>query len=104
MTGFAMWIALGAAGAGLAAALLLKLLPTVRLQLAGLALIAGAVPLGAVMLGGLVMLHMNADVHVLEVAASAASTAVFAALLLGWRIARRVRALESAANTLAAGD
>jgi len=104
VTGFATWVALGAAGAGLAGALLLQLLPTLRLQLAGLAIVAGAVPLGAVMLGGLVMLHMDADVHVLEVAASAASTAVFAALLLGWRIARRVRALESAASTLAAGD
>jgi signal transduction histidine kinase len=104
VTGFATWVALVAAGVGLAAALLLQLLPTVRLQLAGLALVAGAVPLGAVILGGLVMFRMNEDLHVLEVAAAAASTAVVAALVLGQRIARRIRALESAAESLAGGE
>jgi len=104
VTGFAIEIALGAAAAGLVAAVVLQLLPTVRLQLAALALFAGAIPLGAVLLGGLVMFHMHDDVHVLEVAAAAASTAVLAALAIGQRIARRIRALEAAAGELAGGE
>ena len=65
MTGFATEIALAALGAGIVAAFLLRLLPTLRLQLAALALVAGAVPLGAVILGGLVMFHMHADLEIL---------------------------------------
>ncbi|MHB8470875.1 MAG: HAMP domain-containing sensor histidine kinase [Gaiellaceae bacterium] len=104
MTSFAIETAAGAALAGLVAVLLLQLLPTVRLQLAGLALLAGAVPLVVVLAGGFVMFHMHDDVRVLEVAAAGASTAVVAALLLGQRIARRVRALAGAATSLAGGD
>ncbi len=59
----------------------LRLLPTVRLQLAGLALLAVGLPLAAVILGGLVMFHMHDDVKILAVAAASASTALAAALL-----------------------
>ena len=54
---------------GIALALALRLLPTVRLQLAGLALLAVGLPLAAVILGGLVMFHMHDDVKILAVAA-----------------------------------
>ena len=104
MTVFATEIALAALGAGVVAAVLLRLLPTVRLQLAALALFAGAVPLGAVVLGGLVMFHMHADLQILEVAAAAALAAVLAALVVAELIARRIRALERAAGELAAGE
>ena len=104
MTGFATEIALAALAAGVAAAALLRLLPTVRLQLAALALFAGAVPLGAVILGGFVMFHMHADLEVLEVAAAAALAGVLAALVVAELIARRIRALERAAGELAAGE
>jgi two-component system, OmpR family, sensor histidine kinase SaeS len=104
LTGFATEIALAALGAGIVAALLLRLLPTVRLQLAALALFAGAVPLGAVVLGGFVMFHMHADVQVLEVASAAALSGVLAALVVAELIARRIRALERAADELAAGE
>jgi signal transduction histidine kinase len=104
MTGFATEIALAALGAGIVAALLLRLLPTLRLQLAALALVAGAVPLGAVILGGLVMFHMHADLEILEVAAAAALGGVLAALVVAELIARRIRSLERAAGDLAAGD
>jgi signal transduction histidine kinase len=104
VTGFATAIAFAALGAGLVAALLLRLLPTLRLQLGALALVAGAVPLGAVILGGLVMFHMHADLEILEVAAAAALGGVLAALVVAELIARRIRSLESAAGRLAAGD
>ncbi len=104
MTEFAVIVALGTLAAGVAAAFALRLLPTVRLQLAALALVAVALPLAAVTLGGLVMFHMHDDVKLLEVAAASASTALVAALLLGHSIASRVRSLERAAAQLAAGE
>jgi signal transduction histidine kinase len=104
VTQFAVVVALGTLAAGIAAAFALRLLPTLRLQLAAFALVAVALPLGAVTLGGLVMFHMNDDVKLLEVAAASASTALVAALLLGHSIARRVRSLEEAAARFAAGE
>jgi signal transduction histidine kinase len=81
-----------------------RLLPTARLQLAALALLAGVVPLLAVVLSGWVMFHMGDDVKILAVAALSASAAVVAALLLGGRIARRIDDLRAASARLAAGD
>jgi signal transduction histidine kinase len=104
VTQFAVIVALGTLAAGLASTFALRTLPTVRLQLAALALVAVALPLAAVTLGGLVMFHMNDDVKLLGVAAASASTALVAALLLGHSIARRIRSLENAAARLAAGE
>jgi signal transduction histidine kinase len=101
---FGVVVALATLAAGLASTCALRLLPTLRLQLAALALTAVALPLCAVTLGGLVMFHMHADVKLLEVAAISASTALVAALVLGNSIARRVAALERAAARLAAGE
>jgi len=104
MTQFALIVALSTLAAGLAAAWAMRLLPTLRLQLAALALVAVALPLAAVTLGGLVMFHMDDDVKLLEVGAASASTALVAALLLGHSITRRVRSLEHAAARLADGE
>jgi signal transduction histidine kinase len=104
MITFALVVSLGTLAAGLAFALALRRLPTVRLQLVGLALLAVGLPLAAVILSGLVMFHMHDDVKVLAVAAASASTALAAALLVGARIGRRIGELESAANELSAGD
>ena len=104
MTEFAVVVALGTLAAGLALALGFRLLPTVRLQLAALALVAVALPLTAVTLSGLVMFHMHADVKLLEVGAASASTALLAALFLGHSIGKRVGSLEQAAGRVAAGD
>jgi signal transduction histidine kinase len=101
---FALVVAAGTLAAGLAASFALRLLPTLRLQLAALALTAVALPLAAVTLGGLVMFHMHADVKLLEIAAASASTALVAALLLANAITRRVKSLEDAAGRLAAGE
>ena len=52
MLGSAALVALVTLAVGLALAYLLRLLPTVRLQLAGLAFLAVLLPLGAVLLSG----------------------------------------------------
>jgi len=83
VTEFAVIVALSTLTAGLAITFALRLLPTLRLQIAALALVAVTLPLAAVTLGGLVMFHMHDDVKLLEVAAASASTALVAALLLG---------------------
>jgi signal transduction histidine kinase len=89
---------------GLATVLGLRLLPTVRLQLAGLAFLAVVLPLSAVLLSGWVMFHMGADVKILAVASASASVAVGAALALAWSISKRLRALERTSRELAAGN
>jgi signal transduction histidine kinase len=97
-------VALATLAAGLAGALGLRLLPTVRLQLAGLALLAVTLPLAAVFLSGWAMFHMGDDVKILAVAAASASVAVGAGLLLARSIAGAVDRLRAASGALAAGD
>ena len=71
MIELALVVASAALCAGFGATLLLRLLPTVRLQLAGLALLSATVPLATVLLSGWVMFHMGADVKILAVTTAA---------------------------------
>jgi signal transduction histidine kinase len=89
---------------GLVVAFGLRLLPTVRLQLTGLALLAVVLPLAVVLLSGWVMFHMGDDVKILAVTAASASAAVIAALLVGRPIAAGVDRLRDSSSALAAGD
>jgi len=89
---------------GVTAVLALHTLPTVRLQLAGLAFLAVVLPLTAVLLSGWVMFHMGADVKILAVAAASASAAIGGALLLARSISGRIDALRTASSKLAEGD
>jgi len=100
----AVAVAAGTLAVGLAATFALRLLPSVRLQLAGLAFLSVVLPLLAVLLSGWVMFHMGDDVKILAVAAPSATAAVVAALLLGSSITRRIETLRSASAALAAGD
>jgi signal transduction histidine kinase len=100
----ALVVALGTLGVGLAATFALRLLPSVRLQLAGFGLLAVVLPLLAVLLSGWVMFHMGDDVKILAVAAAAASAAVAAAVALATSIGRRIDRLRAASTRLAAGD
>jgi signal transduction histidine kinase len=104
VTQLALIVAAATLGAGLAAVLVLRLLPTVRLQLAGLAFLAVVLPLGAVLLSGWVMFHMGDDVKILAVASASATVAVGAALALAWSISSPMRALQQTSQALAAGD
>jgi two-component system, OmpR family, sensor histidine kinase SaeS len=89
---------------GLAFAYLLRLLPTVRLQLAGLAFLAVLLPLGAVLLSGWVMFHMGEDVKILAVTAASALTAVVAALVLARSIVESIDRVRNASVEMAHGD
>lgn len=104
MTEVAVFLALGTIAVGVAAALLLRLLPSVRLQLAGLALLAVVLPLSGVLASGWVMFHMHDDAKILAVSSAAALSAVVAALLLAGWILKPLDRLRSASAELAAGD
>ena len=104
MLGSAALVAVVTLAVGLAFAYLLRLLPTVRLQLAGLAFLAVLLPLGAVLLSGWVMFHMGEDVKILAVTAASALTAVVAALVLARSIVGSIDRVRDASMELARGD
>ena len=104
MIGLAVVVAVATLLVGSGLALALRLLPSVRTQLAGLALLAVSLPLAVVFLSGWAMFHMGDDVKILAVAAASASVAVGAALLLAASIAARIRRLRDASRAIAAGD
>jgi signal transduction histidine kinase len=104
MIELAVIVAAGSLCAGLLLAYLLRRANTVGLQLAGLALIAACVPLGAVLLSGWVMFHMGADTKILAVAAGSATAAVLVALALARSITGSLQRVGAASQELAAGD
>jgi two-component system sensor histidine kinase BaeS len=90
--------------ATVAVVVLLRALPTVRLQLAGLAFASVVLPLTVVLLSGWVMFHMGDDVKILAVSSAAASAAAAAGLLLGRSLGARIDRLRRAVRDLARGD
>ena len=104
MIGTAVLVALATLAVGLGLALLLRRLPTVRLQLAALAVLAVTLPLGAVLLSGWVMFHMGDDKNILAVMALSALTAIVAALLVARSIADAIDRVRDASVELAGGD
>lgn len=100
----AVLVAAATLGVGLVLAFLLRLLPTVRMQLAGLAFLAVLLPLGAVLLSGWVMFHMGEDFKILAITAASALTAVVAALVLARSIVDSVDRVRDASVELAHGD
>jgi signal transduction histidine kinase len=101
---FAVLTAAATLGAGLAVTLLIRRLPTLRLQLVGLALLAVVLPLAAVVLSGVVMFESGHDLTVLAVAAASATAALVGALLLGRSIVGPIDELEATSAALARGD
>jgi len=104
LAGLGLVVASATLGIALLVAFALRALPTVRLQLAGLAFLAVVLPLTAVLLSGWVMFHMGDDVKILAVTAASASAAVVAALVLAGSIARGIDRLRASSAALAAGD
>jgi signal transduction histidine kinase len=89
---------------GIGAAFVLRLLPTLRLQLVALAFLAAVLPLGIVLASGLVMFHMRDDVKILMLSSVAALASVVGALVLArWILTGFDRLHESSAR-LAGGD
>jgi two-component system, OmpR family, sensor histidine kinase SaeS len=100
----ALLLGLAALAIGIGAAALVRLLPTLRLQLAALALLAVCLPLGVVLASGWVLFGMHDHAKVLSVAiASALAALVGAALLARW-ILRPLEQLRGASGRLAGGD
>jgi signal transduction histidine kinase len=100
----AFTIALATLAAGLAAALLVGRLPTLRLQLTGLAMLAVLLPLTAVLLSGVAMFTSGHDLKILALAVASSTVAVAAAFALCRSINRSVERLRRAAGELAVGD
>ncbi|MGH3143653.1 MAG: HAMP domain-containing protein, partial [Gaiellales bacterium] len=97
-------IAVATLAVGFLLAVALRALPTVRLQMAGLAALAVCLPLTAVLLSGWVMFHMGDDVKILAVSAASATVAVLAGLWLGRSIVNSIDAVRDASRQLAGGD
>lgn len=98
-------LASGASALAVAAigAALIRLLPSLRLQLPALALLAAAAPLAAVLTSGLVMFHMRDDVRILAVSILSALPGIVGALILvGW-ILRPLDRVRDAASAIATG-
>jgi signal transduction histidine kinase len=76
----------------------------VRLQLAGLTVLAVSLPLGAVLASGWVMFHMHDDVKILAVSTAAALSAVIGALLVAHWIVQPIDELRLASRRLATGE
>ena len=101
---FALLVALGTLVVGIAAALVLRRLPSIRLQLAGLGLLAVALPLAAVLVSGVVMFDSEHDLTILLVAAACSTAALAAAGLLGGSILRALERVRTASAAIAGGD
>ena len=84
--------------------MLLRTLPSVKLQLTGLALLAVVLPLASVTLSGLVMFHMGAQAEVLLVSAAAAATSIVGAIILTRNISTHLERVRTASHELAAGE
>jgi len=104
VTTTALVVGIATLAVGLGLAYFLRLLPTLRLQLAGLAFLAVMLPLSAVLLSGWVMFHMGDDVKILAVTAGSALTAIVAALVVARSIADAIDRVGKASAELARGN
>ena len=104
MLPFALTLALCSLAAGIAGGLGLRLLPTLRLRLAGLALLASGLPLVAVVASGLIMFDTRHDALVTLIAAVASASALVGALLVSRSISLPLHALRRTAQRLADGE
>ncbi|MEO5632414.1 HAMP domain-containing sensor histidine kinase [Gaiella sp.] len=100
----AVVVALITLGVGLILSLGLRALPTVRLQLMGLAALAVCLPLTVVLLSGWVMFHMGDDVKILAMLAASATAAMIGGLVLARSIASSIDSVRNAAVALSHGD
>jgi signal transduction histidine kinase len=100
----ALVVAASTLAAGLVGGFALRFLPSVSARLAGLSLLAVGLPLAAVLLSGVAMFHMGADVVILAVAAASSTVAIAAALLIGRSITGPVDRLRAVSAALAGGD
>jgi signal transduction histidine kinase len=89
---------------GTVAALLLRTLRSVRQQLIGLALVAVVLPLGAVLVSGLVMFQMGNDADFIFITGAVTASGLLGAFLLARNIVGPLDTIRGASQRLAAGD
>ena len=104
MTLIGTGVGIGAILVGILAAFLLRSLRSVRLQLIGLALVAVILPLGAVLISGLVMFHMGDDADFIFITGAVTSIGLLCAFLLARNLVNPLENIRSASQRLAAGD
>ena len=104
MIELALVVAAATSAAGAVIALGISRLRTVHARLIGLALLCVVLPLAAVLLSGVAMFHMGADVVVAAVAAASSLVAVGAALLVTRSITVPLERIRAASSALAGGD
>jgi signal transduction histidine kinase len=104
MTPVVLALAAGVVAAGVASIAIVRLLPTLRLQLGAFAVLAVCLPLGVVIASGLVMFEMQGDTKLLSVAVASAAGAMAGALLLSRWILRPLERLRTASARLARGE
>jgi signal transduction histidine kinase len=101
---FALIVAAATLGGGLAAAVALRRLPTLTLQVGALALLCALLPLAAVLLSGVVMFQSGHDLTILAVAVASSTAALGGAFAVSRSLSRRLVPLRGAAAAFAAGD
>lgn len=100
----AVIVAVATLAAGAVAAVGVRYLPSVRLQLVGLSLVCVALPLAAVALSGAVMFSTAHDLTVLVVAAAASTVAVAAGIFIAGALSDRLDGVRDAAASVAGGN
>jgi signal transduction histidine kinase len=103
MTAFAIALGVAVLAGGIAAVAVPRLLPTLRLQLGALALLAVTLPLAVVIASGIVMFDMH-DAEIVAVALASGLFAVAGALLLSRRILEPLERLREASAELSRGE
>jgi signal transduction histidine kinase len=101
---FALVVAVATLAGGITAAVASRRLPTLRLQMAALALLCALLPLAAVLLSGVVMFQSGHDLTILAVAVASSTAALGGAFALSRSLSRRLEPLRGAASSFAGGD
>ena len=101
---FPILVAIATLAIGIATAFALRGLPTLRLQLAAFGLLAAALPFGAVLLSGFVMLEPDYHLPVVAIGVGCGLSALAAALVLGRPLLHATERLRAASTTFASGD
>jgi two-component system sensor histidine kinase BaeS len=104
MTAVLLPLVVGVTVAAAASIAIVRLLPTLRLQLGAFAVLAVCLPLGVVLASGLVMFEMQGDAKLLSVAVASAAVALAGAVLLSRWILRPLERLRTASTRLARGE
>ena len=104
MTVLGTCVGVGTLLIGTIAAFSLRSLRSVRQQLIGLALVAVILPLGAVLVSGLVMFHMGGDEDFIFITGVVTASGLVGAFVLAHNLVHPLDTIRAASHRLASGD